>query len=348
MTISYLRAAAFTAALFAAAPVDAQAGRDSRAVVIARKIANPTGGVIVVAHRGCHNPAPRHGRGSTPENSLTALDQCIAIGVDVMETDVRRSRDGYLVMIHDDTVDRTTDGHGRVADLTLAQLRALRLRENEGGAATASTDQRIVTLDEMLTHGRGKIIFNLDVKDAIYGEVAAAVKQSGDVGQVIVKNYAGIASPLLGDVAPYNATPFIAMLSSGAADGLDLSIVLAQQSAAVHRPVAYEVPRMPSSALPMLAQAARTAGARLWANSLWEGFVTGFGGDLDALRDPDAVWGRLYRGGVSMIQTDEPEALVAYEKRRDPNRPVCEQRPLRLQAPTATRKPHLEHRRECL
>lgn len=320
MNLSPLRAVAITAALLSAVPADAQPLPKSRAAAIAAKIADPAGGVIVVAHRGCHNPAPRHGRGSTPENSLAALDQCVAIGVDIMETDVRRSHDGYLVMIHDDTVDRTTDGQGKVADLTLAQLRALRLRENEGGPETALTDQRVVTLDEMLAHARGKIVLNLDVKDAIYGEVAAAVKQAGSAGQVLVKTYAGIASPPLADIAPYDATPFMPMLSSGSMDRTDLPTILTRQGSAINRPVAFEVPRMPSAALPALAKAARTVGARLWANSLWDGFVTGFGGDIDALRDPDAVWGRLYRGGVSMIQTDEPEALTAYAKRSESGR----------------------------
>jgi glycerophosphoryl diester phosphodiesterase len=59
---------------------------------------------------------------------------------------------------------------------------------------------------------------------------------------------------------------------------------------------------------------------RLLVNTLWEGFVAGYGGDADALRDPDAVWGRLYRDGIGAFQTDEPEALLRYraslEKKR--------------------------------
>ncbi|WP_183945470.1 hypothetical protein [Sphingomonas sp. BK580] len=50
----------------------------------------------------------------------------------------------------------------------------------------------------------------------------------------------------------------------------------------------------------------------MWVNSLWEGFVAGYDGDRDAPRDPDAAWGRMYRDGVSIVQTDEPEALLRY------------------------------------
>jgi glycerophosphoryl diester phosphodiesterase len=45
---------------------------------------------------------------------------------------------------------------------------------------------------------------------------------------------------------------------------------------------------------------------------LWDGFVAGYGGDAQALANPDAVWGRLFGEGVTMIQTDEPEALLRY------------------------------------
>lgn len=47
-------------------------------------------------------------------------------------------------------------------------------------------------------------------------------------------------------------------------------------------------------------------------NSLWDGFIAGYGGDADAGRDPDKVWGRMHRDGISIIQTDAPEALLRY------------------------------------
>lgn len=69
---------------------------------------------------------------------------------------------------------------------------------------------------------------------------------------------------------------------------------------------------MTPAALPALSRVARTAGTRLLVNSLWDGFVSGYGGDVDALRKPDAVWERLRRDGVFIIQTDEPEALMRF------------------------------------
>lgn len=72
---------------------------------------------IVIAHRGRD--------ATTPENTLAAFRHSIALGITILETDVRRTKDGELVLLHDETVDRTTNGHGRIGDLTLAQVQAL-------------------------------------------------------------------------------------------------------------------------------------------------------------------------------------------------------------------------------
>jgi glycerophosphoryl diester phosphodiesterase len=72
---------------------------------------------LVIAHRG--------GRGLWPENTLFAFERADALDVDMLEMDVRRTRDGELVVLHDPRVDRTTNGSGKVADLSLAELQAL-------------------------------------------------------------------------------------------------------------------------------------------------------------------------------------------------------------------------------
>ncbi|MFZ6046181.1 glycerophosphodiester phosphodiesterase [Pseudomonas sp. CR3202] len=72
---------------------------------------------LVIAHRG--------GRGLWPENTLFAFERASALKVDMLEMDVRRTRDGELVVLHDARVDRTTNGNGEVAELTLAEVQAL-------------------------------------------------------------------------------------------------------------------------------------------------------------------------------------------------------------------------------
>ena len=287
------------------ADLDAARAELDRAAAIMGRIADPGAGAIVVAHRGCHAAAARLGLGAAPENSLTALEHCVAIGADVMETDVRMTRDGHLVMIHDATVDRTTNGHGRVSGLTLAELRDLRLRDDLGGADAPLTDDRIATLDEMLRAAAGRIVLNLDIKDAVHAETIEAVVKAGAQKRVLVKANAGIASPPMAGLPPFDRVPFMPMLTGGA----DLPLVIERQSTGAVRPIGYEVPRMPVAALPPLVAAARAARGRVWANTLWDGYVAGVGGDDDALRDPGRVWGRLIDAGVSMIQTDHPAEL---------------------------------------
>ncbi len=88
--------------------------------------------IEIIAHRG----GPKY----APENTLAAFRNAIRQGVDGLEFDVQMSQDGALVVIHDETVDRTTNGTGAVRDLTLAQLRSL----------DAGNGEKIPTLDEVL------------------------------------------------------------------------------------------------------------------------------------------------------------------------------------------------------
>jgi glycerophosphoryl diester phosphodiesterase len=73
--------------------------------------------VLNIAHAG--------GKGMRPENTIVACEQALLDGAEVLELDVHATADGVLVVIHDETVDRTTDGTGRVKDLTFAEIRAL-------------------------------------------------------------------------------------------------------------------------------------------------------------------------------------------------------------------------------
>ncbi|CAD0360735.1 glycerophosphodiester phosphodiesterase family protein [Xanthomonas sp. WHRI 8391] len=306
-----LRSVAALAAMLCVALATTASAAPTGVAAIQARLTNPNGGILVVAHRGCHAPAPEHGfNGTAPENSLAALERCIAIGADVMETDVRRAADGTLVMLHDATVDRTTDGTGKLSELTLADLQKLRLRSDEGGAQAPLTDQRVVTLDQMLAKSKGHILLNLDVKDAIYVQVVDAVARAGMQHQVIVKAEAGIATPPMAAMLPFDKVYFFPILIN-AHGNADLAAIATAQTRNA-RPAAFELPKMSAAQLPALVAVSKAHNVRLMVNSLWEGFIAGYGGDADAERDPDKVWGRLYRDGVSIIQTDAPEALLRY------------------------------------
>lgn len=111
------------------------------------------GMAIVVAHRGDPSQAP--------ENTVAAFRKAVELGADMVELDVHRSKDGHPVVMHDATVDRCTNGHGRIDALTLAELRAL-----DAGAwfSPAFAGERIPTLAEALTALPAPVRINMHLK----------------------------------------------------------------------------------------------------------------------------------------------------------------------------------------
>jgi glycerophosphoryl diester phosphodiesterase len=101
---------------------------------------------LVIAH------ADDTGNGIWPGNTMTYLEGAAALGVDILEVDAHMTRDGALVLMHDDTVDRTTDGKGRIRDLTLAEVRALEVAHHwtQDGSSYPYRGQglRVPTLEE--------------------------------------------------------------------------------------------------------------------------------------------------------------------------------------------------------
>lgn len=109
----------------------------------------------IVCHRGASK--------SAPENTFASLEGAIALGADVVEFDIRSSRDDVLYVIHDEKVDRTTNGSGYVSDMTSAQLDAL-----DAGSwfSRKFADQRIPRLDDFLDACKGRIATYAEIKVA--------------------------------------------------------------------------------------------------------------------------------------------------------------------------------------
>ena len=291
---------------------------------IRRKFDQPSAGVFIVAHRGCHNASPQQQLAAAPENSLAALEHCVRLGVDMMELDVRRSADGALVVIHDATVDRTTDGRGKVADLTLAQLRALRLKQNMGAQMSPElTDEHLSTLAQMLAAARGRIMINLDIKDDdIYAQTIAEATAHGMARYVLVKSFVNRDAAGVGaDDPAFAAVPYMPIVGAwtGKGEGASAAQVVARQLAAQRRPAGVELVFLPREQLAPVRKLAAAGGVRLWANTLTSvGVISviGMGGDLEALRTSGRAWGDLIGAGVDTIQTDEPGPLLAFLKRQ--------------------------------
>jgi glycerophosphoryl diester phosphodiesterase len=134
--------------------------------------AMPVGGLC--AHRG--------GGATQPENTLPALAEAVRLGVPMVEFDLALTQDGALVLMHDAKVDRTTDGHGRVLDFTLAELQRL---DAGGKKAPRFRAVRVPTFEEALAVLPRDIWINVDFKaDARFaGKSAEVVRQ---VARIVV------------------------------------------------------------------------------------------------------------------------------------------------------------------
>ncbi len=128
------------------------------------------GGVYVVAHRGAHE--------GIPENTLAAYRKAIELGCDFVEVDVRLTKDGALVSLHNATVDAyTQDAKGAVRDFTLAELKALDIGSRIG---PEWRDERVPTMEEVFALCKGKIGVYLDVKEpAAIPQLLALVRKHG-------------------------------------------------------------------------------------------------------------------------------------------------------------------------
>lgn len=294
----------------------------SRAELIRQKLDDPSAGIFIAAHRGCHNASPRLALAEAPENSRSALEHCVLLGVDMMELDVRRAADGTLVVIHDATVDRTTNGHGKVAEMTLAQLKGLRLRQNFGGKMSPELGTETVsTLAEMLDAAKGRIMLNLDIKEDIYAQTIAEARSHDMTRYVLVKSFVDqrTVEPV-SDRSMFSGVPYMPIVgpwSDGGQSDASARIV-ARQLAAVHRPAGVELVFLPAAQFQALRGLVAKAGVRLWANSLTSvGVISviGMGGDIEALRTSGKTWGALFAAGIDTIQTDEPGPLLDYLER---------------------------------
>src|SRR5579872_891338 len=115
--------------------------------------------IAVISHRGEHL--------NHTENTLPAFESAADLGADYFELDVRTTKDGKIVLMHDSTVDRTTNGKGAVADLTFDEIRGL---EVKGGG-------KVPTFDEALAFAEGRIAVYVDCKRVSPGDVIDALER---------------------------------------------------------------------------------------------------------------------------------------------------------------------------
>ena len=150
----------------------------------------------VIAHRGFS--------GAAPENTIAAVRAAIEIQADMAEIDVTLTADGHIVVIHDETLDRTTNGGGLVSDFGLTALQQL-----DAGSwfAPRFAGERIPTLDTVLDEVEGRILLNVEIKSesvdrGVVPKLASSIRKRGMIDQVVVSSFSPTALEQMHSEAP--------------------------------------------------------------------------------------------------------------------------------------------------
>jgi glycerophosphoryl diester phosphodiesterase len=231
--------------------------------------------IAVIGHRGAHEDAP--------SNTLLSLKAAIDLGIDYVECDIRTSADNKLVIMHNDTVDATTNGQGKIHEMTLKEIRKLDAGVKMGPQFAGT---KVPTLDEMLKMARGKIGVYADTKDASPEALLAALKKHDMLSHTVIYGY---HLSFFEGVVKLNRDVWI---MPEAKDETILQSLLHQFQLKV---VAFDAGDFKE---PMIGMA-KQAGAKIYVDRL---------GKAD---NPES-WQAAINQGADGIQTDHPAELLRY------------------------------------
>ena len=305
----------------------AQAGEGSRTSEILDRLYHANdwrSHVMVVAHR---TGWKENGQFRFPDNGLSGIRNAISLGVEMVELDVRKSADGVLILMHDEWLDRTTTCKGPVATFSYAALQSCRLVID---GSRKLTEEHVPRLEDAFRTTRGQVLVNVDNKlDAtILPEIAALARKVGVEKEILIKQNVWNAERIAGMKAVLDQTghdiPFMPILADDAVKDADF------MSAATHAfaaPAAELVhwhkdgdPLTPDGG-PLFSAKARAAAIKgnwhLWVDiypivNRPDGMLAGGRGDGLASIDPDKAYGFWIDHGATIIQTDEPKAVLRW------------------------------------
>ncbi len=248
----------------------------------------------------------------------------------MVELDVWKTVDGEYVIIHDQTVDRTTNGSGRVDELTLDELKELNLIIEDTGEVTS---EKIPTLEEAFAAVDGEIMFNVDIKLPVQ-ELVNVMNIARDMGvdeQIVIKNPVNNEEQFAAVQETLSQLPFPVEFMPIIDDNLVSDPEFIVKVFEEFQPNAAEMLVRPQGDSQELTEdggflfseevqaIAEEYDVRLWINTLFanpeisdNGFINGFRNDVLALTEPDEVFGFWVDAGSSILQTDEPLLAVDY------------------------------------
>ena len=277
----------------------------TRAEKLLAEINDPTSDyVMVISHRGDWR--------NYPENSIPAIESVIRMGVDIVEIDLKMTKDSVLVLSHDQTINRMFNGKGYVSDFTYDSLKTFRMRR----AHNVTTDSlHVTTLEEALMVCKDRILVNLDHAWGYYDEAIKVAEKVGCVDQILMKGskpMAEVDAKLASHENNFMYMPIVNILRKSGQE-----LFNQYKEIGVGTQIAYEV--CWDKLTPEVTECFKDivdGNSKLWVNSIW-GNLCGYLDDDAALEyGAENIYKDLVDMGATMIQTDRPEFLINYLRSR--------------------------------
>lgn len=240
--------------------------------------------ILVAAHRAVHI--------THPENSLPAIQEAIDIGVDIVELDVKVTKDGVPILMHDGTINRTTTGTGKPSDYTLEELRKFRLKHNG-----ETTNEQIPTFEEALEMVRGKAMVDIDIKTDQLDPIIELVKKLEMEDHVFWFDNDYEALEYI-----KNADPAFMIMPRAYSYAMADSAITRFRPEAIHIDFKFYNEEVVGLI--------KSNNARVWINAL-----TAYDPAFGTAAEEEALE-KLLKFGANIIQTDHPELLLKALRRK--------------------------------
>jgi glycerophosphoryl diester phosphodiesterase len=259
--------------------------------------------IQVTAHRGDWRNAP--------ENSLRAFQYAAQMGVEIVELDLKKTKDGVVVIMHDGTIDRTTNGKGKPADYTFDEIRKFGLRNGIGRV----TKNQIPTLKEVMLALKGTgVKVNLDKSYDYYHEALAVLKETGTVQQAIFKSEVPYADLKARYPDLIDSIIYMPVVNLDKPEAKQIIIDYLNNM----KPYAFELNfTKDTSAVLRDNKFITQTGSKVWINSLWASLNAGHDDDT-AVEDDNKKdsWDWIIAHGATIIQTDRPQLMLEYLRKK--------------------------------
>jgi glycerophosphoryl diester phosphodiesterase len=241
--------------------------------------------------------AHRLGTAFAPENTRSALRAAILLGVDIGETDVRLTKDGRVVLLHDATIDRTLEGMGDVGEFTLSELEALAVRPDPTDPAGDFACERVLTLEDALELAAGRIVLEFETKDTLAGVATAEYLRDAGLADAAYVQCSPDECDAIRAAVP--DAPIMVRVN----DEADL----VRAEAYAPKPRLVELTSEPAQTTPAILARVHALGAKAFTNAFGTGDALIVLGEYDLAPTKYLGW---YEQGIDVLQSEYPHAVL--------------------------------------